>query len=67
MPVTTIDGEDYVDGGLGSGIALEPAIEDGYERFVVLDAERGFRLNPPVRLKILTLCSIIGRLKGRRS
>ncbi len=54
MPVTTIDGEGYVDGGLGSGIALEPAIEDGYERFVfVLTRERGFRLNPPVRLKIL--------------
>lgn len=54
MPVTTINGEDYVDGGLGSGIALEPAIEDGYRRFVfVLTRERGFRLSPPVRLKIL--------------
>ena len=54
MPVTTIDGEDYVDGGLGSGIALDPAIEDGYERFVfVLTRERGFRLSPPPGPKIL--------------
>lgn len=56
MPVTKIDGEDYVDGGLGSGIAIEPAIEDGYQRFVfVMTRERGFRLSPPARLKIADL------------
>ncbi len=54
MPVTTIDGEDYVDGGLDSGIALKPAEKDGYRRFVfVLTRERGFRLSPPPGLKVL--------------
>ncbi len=54
MPVTKIEDEFYVDGGLGSGIPLEAAMNDGYKRFVfVLTRERGFRLSPPIRLKIV--------------
>jgi len=54
MPVTKIDDIYYVDGGLGTGIPFEPAMEDGYQRFVfVLTRERGFRLSPPIRLRIL--------------
>ncbi len=50
MPLTTIDGEDYVDGALGSsgGIALDAARDAGFERFlVVLTQQRGYRKRPP--------------------
>ena len=38
MPITTIDGEDYVDGALGptGGIAIDAAKADGYEKFFVV-------------------------------
>lgn len=51
MPITTIDGEDYVDGALGptGGVALDAAKADGMEKFlVVLTRVRGYR-KPPVR------------------
>lgn len=51
MPVTRIDGEDYVDGALGptGGIAIDAARADGYERFfVVLTRPAGYR-KPPAR------------------
>lgn len=51
MPLTTIDGNDYVDGALGSsgGIALDAAEAAGFERFlVVLTRERSYRKTRPV-------------------
>lgn len=51
MPITTVDGTQYVDGALGpsGGIPLEAAEMDGYERFlVVLSRERGY-VKKPVR------------------
>lgn len=45
----TIDGHEYVDGGIGSshGICLEAARHDGFKRFfMVLTRERGFRMEP---------------------
>lgn len=51
MPITTIDGVDYVDGALGptGGIALDAAQSDGFEKFlVVFTRERGYR-KPKVR------------------
>ncbi len=54
MPETEIDGKIYVDGGLGVGIPLGIAMEDGYDRFViVLTRERGFRLDPIPRLRLM--------------
>lgn len=54
MPETAIDGRVYVDGGLGVGIPLEIAMEDGYDRFVfVLTRERGFRLEPVHPFRIM--------------
>ena len=56
MPETKIDEEIYVDGGLGSGIPLDIAMEDGYERFVVvLTRERGFRLEPFPQNRLVNL------------
>lgn len=46
MPITNIDGIDYVDGALGptGGIAIDAAKMDGFERFlVVLTRKRGYR------------------------
>lgn len=54
MPETEIDGKIYVDGGLENGIPLEIAEADGYRRFViVLTRERGFRLNPVPRFRLV--------------
>ncbi|HZK29393.1 MAG TPA: patatin family protein, partial [Clostridia bacterium] len=54
MPETEIDGKIYVDGGLGSSIPLDAAIEDGYDRFViVLTRERGFRLEAIPQFRIV--------------
>lgn len=54
MPETPVDGKIYVDGGLGGGIPLEAAEEDGYRRFVfVLTRERGFRLDPVPRFRLM--------------
>lgn len=50
MPITTIDGVDYCDGALGptGGFALDAALADGYERFVVvMTRERGYRKPRP--------------------
>ncbi|MFT3889476.1 MAG: patatin family protein [Arachnia sp.] len=52
MPVTEVDGEDFVDGALGpsGGIALDAAQQDGFERFlVVFTRPRGYHKSP-VRL-----------------
>lgn len=49
MPITQIDGVDYVDGALGptGGIALDAAKADGYDKFlVVFTRERGYRKGP---------------------
>ncbi|NLA95260.1 MAG: patatin family protein [Clostridiaceae bacterium] len=55
MPETEIDGKIYVDGGLGGGIPLDIAMEDGYDRFViVLTRERGFRLDPIPQLRLMS-------------
>lgn len=51
MPLTTIDGVDYCDGALGptGGIAVDAAMRDGYDRFlVVMTRERGYR-KPPAK------------------
>lgn len=54
MPSTYIDGEPYVDGGLYEGFVLQPAIDAGIERFVVLPTHvRGFRRTPS-KNKMLT-------------
>ncbi|NLB27617.1 MAG: patatin family protein [Clostridiaceae bacterium] len=54
MPETEIDGKIYVDGGLGVGIPLGIAMEDGYDRFViVLTRERGFRLDPNPQIRLM--------------
>lgn len=51
MPPTHYDGQSFVDGGLGGGIALDIARQDGYRKFfVVLTRERGYRKSP-VRFK----------------
>ena len=52
MPITEIDGDDFVDGALGptGGIALDAAQQDGFDKFlVVFTRPRGYR-KPPVRL-----------------
>ncbi len=47
MPATHYKEHCYVDGGLGGGIALDIAKEDGYKRFfVVLTREKGYRKKP---------------------
>ncbi len=47
MPSTYIDGEPYIDGGVAEGFVLQPAIDAGYERFVILPTHvRGFRRKP---------------------
>ncbi|HAZ05045.1 MAG TPA: patatin family protein, partial [Acetobacterium sp.] len=41
------DGRSFVDGGLGGGIALDIAKQDGYQKFfVVLTREKGYRKSP---------------------
>ena len=51
MPPTHYDGQSFVDGGLGGGIALDIARQDGYRKFfVVLTREKGYRKSP-VRFK----------------
>lgn len=49
MPMPEIDGDPYVDGGLGTtgGIALDVAKADGFDKFfIVLTRQRGFRERP---------------------
>ncbi len=47
MPPTDYDGRSFVDGGLGGGIALDIAKQDGYQKFfVVLTREKGYRKSP---------------------
>lgn len=47
MPPTYYDGHFYVDGGLGGGIALDIAKEDGLKKyFVILSREKGYRKKP---------------------
>lgn len=44
MPKTIIGDDEYVDGGIGGGIALDIAKHDGYEKFfVVLSRPKGYR------------------------
>lgn len=50
MPPVVIDGRTYYDGGLGrgGGIALQLALDAGYERvFAVLTRPKGYRKAPP--------------------
>lgn len=47
MPPTQYDGQSFVDGGLGGGIALDIAKQDGYQKFfVVLTRGKGYRKSP---------------------
>jgi predicted patatin/cPLA2 family phospholipase len=47
MPPTHFEDRCYVDGGLGGGIALDIAKEDGMKKFfVVLSQVKGYRKNP---------------------
>ena len=47
MPTTYIDGAPYIDGGVHEGFVLQPAIDAGIERFVILPTHvRGFRREP---------------------
>ncbi len=44
MPKTTIGDDEYIDGGVGGGIALDIAKYDGYEKFfVILSRPKGYR------------------------
>lgn len=49
MPICSVDGEDYVDGALGTsgGIPLDAAEADGFEKFlVILTRPKGYRKSP---------------------
>ena len=47
MPPTEYRNHTYVDGGLGGGIALDIAKQDGFKKFfVVLTREKGYRKQP---------------------
>ncbi len=47
MPQTYFKGRYYLDGGLGGGIPLDVAIEDGYNKFfVILSRPKGYRKLP---------------------
>lgn len=47
MPPTQYNNHTYVDGGLGGGIALDIAKQDGYKKFfVLLTREKGYRKKP---------------------
>lgn len=47
MPPTQYRNHTYVDGGLGGGIALDIAKQDGYKKFfVILTREKGYRKEP---------------------
>lgn len=47
MPPTQYRDHTYVDGGLGGGIALDIAKQDGYKKFfVILTREKGYRKEP---------------------
>ena len=47
MPPTIFNGRVYFDGGLTGGIAIDIAIEDGYEKFfIVRTQEKGYRKSP---------------------
>ncbi|MBU4439274.1 MAG: patatin family protein [Acetobacterium sp.] len=47
MPPTQYKNHTYVDGGLGGGIALDIAKQDGYKKFfVILTREKGYRKQP---------------------
>ncbi len=47
MPPATFEHKIYLDGGLGGGIALDIAKEDGFKKFfLVLTRPRGFRKKP---------------------
>lgn len=51
MPKTTIGDDEYTDGGIGGGIALDIAKYDGYEKFfVILSRPKGYR-KKSVKLK----------------
>lgn len=50
MPPTHYDGQSFVDGGLGGGIALDIARQDGYRIFRGADPGKGYRKSP-VRFK----------------
>lgn len=50
MPVPVVDGVEYVDGALGrsGGLAVDAAIDDGFEKFLIIRTRpRGFRRTPP--------------------
>lgn len=48
MKETEIDGRIYFDGGVGRGILIRRAIDDGYKKFfVVLTRPKGYRKVPP--------------------
>ena len=51
MPIPSIDGVEYVDGALGEsgGLIIDAALNDGFEKFLVLRTKpRGF-VRPPLR------------------
>jgi len=53
MPHTHIEDDEYIDGGLGGGIALDIAKKDGYQKFfVILTRPKGY-VKKPVKSKSL--------------
>lgn len=54
MPTVEIDGDEYIDGGIAGGIAIDAAEASGFDKFVfVLTRERGYRKMPPTRTRVL--------------
>ena len=51
MPVPSIDGVEYVDGALGAsgGLIIDAALNDGFERFLVLRTKPKGYVRPPLR------------------
>lgn len=51
MPVPSIDGVDYVDGALGAsgGLIIDAALDDGFEKFLVLRTKPRGYVRPPLR------------------
>lgn len=51
MPVPSIDGVEYVDGALGAsgGLIIDAALNDGFEKFLVLRTKPKGYVRPPLR------------------
>lgn len=71
MPITKIDGEDYVDGGVVDSIPIEEAIRDGNEKqVVVLTQQKGYikerqKLNPVTKFWLRDYPKLLDAISNR--